>query len=227
MKEMSGATALGMAALIGLGLSAPPAEAGYIVTLTQMGSNVVATGSGTIDLAALSFFSPQDPLAAQVDPANGEINIGFGAVFGAFDLYKGITGPTNFGNGGFTDAQTTSGDPVGISGSGKFLLGLPLLLALRGYVSGSPLSDSATFDNQTFATLDATPGTYVWKWGSGATADSFTLLIGTAPPPGVTVDTMPASCPFFTLVVVCTQYNYSFSDLLGNRGWCLYRSSIT
>jgi hypothetical protein len=56
------------------------------------------------------------------------------------------------------------------------------VLALpENYVSGSPLSDSSTYDNQNFASLDVTPGVYVWTWGSGATADSFTLDIGAAP----------------------------------------------
>lgn len=43
--------------LVGAGLSAPPAQAGYLVTLTQQGSDVVATGSGTIDLTDLSLNS--------------------------------------------------------------------------------------------------------------------------------------------------------------------------
>jgi len=34
----------------------PAAQAGYIVTLKQVGPNVVATGSGAIDLTGLSFF---------------------------------------------------------------------------------------------------------------------------------------------------------------------------
>ena len=42
-------TAFGVALLIGAGLAAP-AQAAYTVTLPQVGSNVVATGSGTIDL---------------------------------------------------------------------------------------------------------------------------------------------------------------------------------
>jgi len=37
-------------------LSVRPAEAGYTVTLQQVGTNVVATGSGAIDLNGLTFF---------------------------------------------------------------------------------------------------------------------------------------------------------------------------
>jgi hypothetical protein len=48
----------------------------------------------------------------------------------------------------------------------------------QGYVSGDPLSDSATYTGATFASLGVTPGTYVWTWGSGADADNFTLQIG-------------------------------------------------
>ena len=55
LKQIGGAAAISMAMVIGSGLSAPPAQAAYIVTLAQVGSNVVATGSGTIDTAGLSF----------------------------------------------------------------------------------------------------------------------------------------------------------------------------
>jgi len=72
-----------------------------------------------------------------------------------FDLYGGlITGPTNFGSGLGTFANTGSGDFVGIN-----VLGGTLAVP-QGYVSGSALSDSMTFNNATFESLGVTTGTY-------------------------------------------------------------------
>jgi hypothetical protein len=48
----------------------------------------------------------------------------------------------------------------------------------RNYVSGRPLMSTLTWDNATFVSLGVTPGTYVWTWGSGVNAGSFTLQIG-------------------------------------------------
>jgi hypothetical protein len=56
VKRLRSAAALGLAMLIGSGLSAAPAQATYLVTVVQQGNNVVATGSGTIDLAGLRFY---------------------------------------------------------------------------------------------------------------------------------------------------------------------------
>ncbi|HEX5325292.1 MAG TPA: PEP-CTERM sorting domain-containing protein [Acetobacteraceae bacterium] len=169
------AAAIGAAMLIGTALSAPPAEAGYIVTLTQVGTDVVATGSGTIDLTGLTFNrTAGDPAA--VFPSAGGIITGPATVTSE-DAYGGFSGPASFGSGGFSFADSGSGDVVGIVSS-TGLLSVP-----SGYVSGSALSDTATYDNQTFATLGITPGSYVWTWGSGTDADSFTLDVG-VPEPG-------------------------------------------
>jgi hypothetical protein len=177
-----GAAALGAAMLIGSGLSAPPAQAGYVVTLTQQGSNVVAIGGGTIDLTGLTFLGNLSIDGAEISPdANvGAIQTGPTTSPQPISQYTGFTGPFSFGPDtdiGGTLASSGSGDTVAIFGGTDKLLDVP-----QGYVSGSPLSDTATYDNQTFATLGATPGTYVWTWGSAATDDTFTLQIGPAVP---------------------------------------------
>lgn len=57
-------------------------------------------------------------------------------------------------------------------------LGVPL-----AYVSGSALSSSMEFANQTFASIGLKPGTYIRTWGSGSNADSLTVRIGPAAVP--------------------------------------------
>jgi len=55
-----------------------------------------------------------------------------------------------------------------------------------GYVSDTALSSSATWLNNTFASLGLTPGTYVWTWGDGGANERFVLDI-TVPDGGSTV----------------------------------------
>jgi hypothetical protein len=174
LNEIGGAVTLGMAVLIGFGVITPAAQAGYVVTLEQVGRNVVATGSGPIDLTGLSSAGP-GLSGARVFPDGAEIITGPVGSEGLLrsDLYTGYTGPTSFGSGGETIPNTGgSGDIVGI---GRF--GIDLVVP-SGYASGDPLSDTATYLNQTFASLGAIPGTYVWKWGSGASNNTFTLQVG-------------------------------------------------
>jgi hypothetical protein len=176
VKRVAGPAALGVATLIGSGLSAPPAQAGYVVTLTQQGSNVVATGSGILDLTGLSLTITGDTSQAGIFPAGGLINTG-PTTATPVDLYTGTTGPTSFGSGSFLPASSGSGDPVNIQGS------IDNLVVPAGYVSDSrTLSDTSTYSGQTFASLGVTPGTYEWTWGTGAD-QNFTLQIGPAAVP--------------------------------------------
>lgn len=171
--RIASAAALGAAAVMGSGLYVQPAQAGYVVTLAQEGSNVVATGSGTIDLADLIFVGSGNGDEAGVSGGLGIIVVG-PVNFQPSDGYGGFAGPTSFGGLGLITASSGSGDRVGIDqDSGE-------LFVPAGYVSGSTLSSSATWDNKTFSSLGVTPGTYVWNWGSGASADSFTLHVGAA-----------------------------------------------
>jgi hypothetical protein len=81
------------------------------------------------------------------------------------------------GVGGLTSASSGSGNVVEIIGAFNDLA-VP-----SGYVSGNFLSDMSTYDNQTLASLEVTPGTYVWTWGPTALDDTFTLVIPAVPEP--------------------------------------------
>jgi hypothetical protein len=172
-------------------LSVRPAQAGYTVTLQQVGPDVVATGSGAIDLTGLTF-SGSTSLDPAIRPAIGHFGnrtlsafINTGPTSSTVDFYVGASGPESFGTLVFTSASSGSGDMVGISvgGTNGNFLSVP-----RGYVSGNALSDSATYIGKTFATLGVTPGTFVWTWGPGAN-QNFTLDVVAAAvsgtPPGL------------------------------------------
>jgi hypothetical protein len=125
--------------------SVRPAQA-YTVTLEQVGPNVVATGSGAFDLTGL-----QDPATALaqslINPFLGNIITGSSnPPGGACDAYGGaFAGPSTLGGGPQTFASNGTGDIAGMLFNG----GNPLFTALlvpEGYVSGTALSDSATYE---------------------------------------------------------------------------------
>jgi hypothetical protein len=154
-----------------IGLSAPSAQAGYIVTLAESGGDLVAKGSGAIDLTGLTFGGSGD-FATTLSAAGAYIFTG-PTGNSAADVYTDVSGPTNLGPGlgGPIEPSSGSGDIVGIVGADR------ALLVPKGYVSGDPLSDTSTYLDQTFARQGLTPGRYVWTWGDGAD-QNFTLVIG-------------------------------------------------
>ena len=158
---------------------ARPAQA-YTVTLHQVEANVVATGSGAINLTGLTLFitsTPQAEVFAQV----ALITTGQSSV--DVPTYIGSSGPTSFGSGMGFLPNTSSGDFVGIQGH------IGHLFVPAGYVSNHTPSDSMTFTGATFASLGVTPGAYTWTWGTGLANQNFTLQIGpaTVPDSGSTV----------------------------------------
>jgi hypothetical protein len=138
-----------------------------------VGANVVATGSGTLDIKDLTFSGFDSyTFPADIQSGWGVIRTGSGSETQYFTNM--FAGPTSFGSDMLdTFANSSSGDYVGIFPETP----TGTVQVPEGYISGSSLSSTATWDNQTFDTLGVTVGTYTWTWGSGADADSFTLDI--------------------------------------------------
>jgi PEP-CTERM motif len=159
-------------------LTTPRAEAAFVAVFTEDGSNVVASGSGTINLTDLTFAQtlPGELTQAAVNPSLPGYASG---ISDTTALYDGdISGPTSWGAGGVTLASSSFGDVVGLYHTKVFFLLVP-----DGYTSGSPLSSNATYAGASFASLGVTPGTYGYSWGLGTNADTLTVEIGGAGSP--------------------------------------------
>ena len=159
----------------------------YIVTLEEIGSNVVATGKGDIDLTGLILLGGgfEFPL---VGPSDATLLTGGPA---AVDVWEGtvsslIVGPSDFGTGLLFPASVGAGAMVGVSRTA--ICSVICIVVPEGFVSGHHVVDIAAYDFATFASLGVTPGTYVWGWGTGAD-QTFTLEIGSTP--------LPAALPLF------------------------------
>ncbi len=161
-------------------LSAPSAHAAYVITFQQVGSDVIETGGGSLDLADLSVGAFGTPRDASVDPLQGRV---FSGVFNGADTWFGEFEPESivgFGTKLTTNASSTSGGPIGFASG---VADLTYLIFPAGYVSGTPLSDSSTYLDATISSLGLTPGDHVWNWGSGEHADTFTIDVVAPPVP--------------------------------------------
>jgi PEP-CTERM motif len=179
------AAALGLAAVGGQAQATVVSEPGAVIDIHEGVGDVVATASGSLDLTGLTLGSPGlITTPGFVSPADGVVSVGAGG--GSFNEYVGISGPASFGTGSFTPGSSGSGGPVGVERSAS---PFPFLIVPFGYVSGSPLSGSSTFDG-TIASLGLRPGTYVYTWGSSpsllAEDGSLTVVVGAGaiPEPG-------------------------------------------
>ena len=142
---------------------------GLIVTISEVGSDVIMSGSGSLNLTGLVEGSVQAGWG--INGTLGTWAIGpsssfFGRKYqgNAFSTY-----PTSFGSG-YTSPTSFTGDAFGIQNGS---LGKDIIVPI-GYTSGSPLSGTVTFANKTISSMGLTPGIYLYNWGS----DSITLQIG-------------------------------------------------
>jgi hypothetical protein len=177
-----------LCACVTLMLLPPTSDGGFIVTFSQDGANVVASGSGTLNLAALTD-GGANGLSAGVQ-ANA-LTIVTGATPDTGQVYyTGITGPTSIGPGTiFFGAESGTGTAIGMNANvAQNIYGTPELLVSDSYVSGDSTTSTATWDNTTISELGLAPGTYTYTWGSGADSDFYEVIV-----PGVSAVPEPRS----------------------------------
>ncbi|MFC5342296.1 hypothetical protein ACETK8_13605 [Brevundimonas staleyi] len=167
------------AIVFALGLGSP-AHAEYTFSVQQVGPDVVVTGSGTLNTTALTMPGAQTAFGA--NGAMTSVSVITGACGGAVAVrqFTGMTGPTSLPVSTTTLGSSGSGDCVAFT---TVLNGGPSVWIPSAWTPGDPFSSTNTFSGQTLASMGLTPGTYVWSWGSGPTADRYILRIGPPPVP--------------------------------------------
>lgn len=157
-------------------LTASTAKSEFIINMTEVGNDVVAIGSGTLNIIELSKIEGTGIVEPYLSPHTPAINIGAPSLIETdLDIYRGVNrGPLDFGAYGSSVASFGTGDFFSFD---SFDIQL-----IKGYTSGSMLSSTATWSNDSFVTLGLTPGSYTWSWGSGSNADFIQLNIITAVP---------------------------------------------
>ncbi|MBE7159188.1 MAG: hypothetical protein INR62_12285 [Rhodospirillales bacterium] len=169
---------LTLAAAAALGLMSGTASASVIITVSQMGADVVASGTGTLDLTGL-----KDAGAFSLVPAiQGYFSyFGSGGSGDKVEGYTPIGGPDQIGPGTSVSSTSSTGDDF------AFDIYYANVFVPVGYAGGL-LTFSSTFDGTTISGLGLTPGQYTFTLPS----DTIVLNIG-----GMSTVPLPASAPMF------------------------------
>ena len=141
----------------------------FNVTISQVGPNVVWSGSGSFNLTALTSAGPGGTVGGY---NSGQAIWAIGPNT-SVDTYSGtITYPLTFGTSS-VGVTSNTGSTFGIlpGGSGR------LLYVPSGYVSNTNISGTSTYANTTIAGAGLTPGTYTWSWGTGGNTSTLVMII--------------------------------------------------
>jgi hypothetical protein len=159
----------------------------FNVTISQVGPDVVWNGSGSFNLAALTFagtnavgggYAANQAIWA-IGPSTTQ------------DTYSGVTTfPASFGTGS-APVTSNTGSTFGILPDG--FIGRSLYVP-TGYTSNTIISGSSTYASQTIAGMGLSGGTYTWSWGSGGNTSTLVMTIesaGVTPTPTETSTNTP------------------------------------
>jgi len=168
--------AIGVALLAaGMTLAAGSAQATVRVDITQSGTDVDVTASGSLDLTGAAFDHQQN-YSTGIIPGGSNWYVALGTTPG-MDWYQltGTTLPYGTSSNYFTSADTT-GDAFSIWGYGG---GTPLVGLPTGYTSGTSIAASMVLHGETIADMTLMPGVYTFTTPS----DSIILTISAVPEP--------------------------------------------
>ncbi|MDH5857247.1 IPTL-CTERM sorting domain-containing protein [Lampropedia aestuarii] len=157
------------------------AQAAVVITIDQVGDDVVLKGSGSIDTrnglrrshstnppAGSAGVYRMRPLTAYIAAHSNELAV-----------YQGMEGPETIGPGYIGPGRYTVANQY----SGGNLVLDRTLIAFDGSAAlPIPIDFSMTFENQTLETIGIDVGRYKWTWGTPEDGDSLTVCAGLPAP---------------------------------------------
>lgn len=160
------------------------ASAGVIVNVSQSGSDVVLSMSGSLSnlgtgYQATGSFPSEAMMIVYRDPIDSfmnrdQFNISKSGSIN-YSSYSKISGPgPSWGNNFMLTTASSFASSIDM-----FIFGSEGLAINSSYVFGTAITGSATFNNKTLANLGLTnQGSYVYTVGSGSNTDTVTFNIG-------------------------------------------------
>lgn len=161
---------LGLIAVGALAASGSASSA-VIFTISQVGGDVVITGSGSYDLTGAALIGG----GVQDGYINSSLGLAVGGPFGPVDFYALTENPGAFGTGHYLDGSPDVGDRFGLD-----VINLGGFITVPQDYAGGLLAGSTIFSGQTYASLGLTAGSvYTYRIAN----DSMTLRV--VPEPGM------------------------------------------
>lgn len=145
------------------------ARAAIVLTVSQVGPDVVISGSGSLNITGITPLFNSGWVLPSGSRDSARVGAGTALAFGS------LSGPATMGTGGAGGqfASSTTGVPFGITTFNS------RYFVPQDYVSGESLSGTATYNGVTLASLGFAEGTYVYT--IPVTGDTITVIV---PAPG-------------------------------------------
>jgi hypothetical protein len=146
-------------------------RADLVFTIEQVGNDVVTTGTGSLDITGVPIYGNGYGTPFLI-PNTAAVGVGSTSSL-HYEEFQGLSGPTSFGSGGIFSPSSGSGDVIALNGA-YHLIAVPWL-----YVSGTSISGTDAYDNQTLSSLGLTSGTYTYTFSD----NTITVQISSAAVP--------------------------------------------
>lgn len=164
--------------LLAVGLLAGQAQAAILVNVNEVGSDVVFTFSGSLNLAStLGKETDRNGFSLHDVQSNAAFLRSVSANVDDYNL--NLTASPAFGTGAYISGGISTGDSLLLESAG-----FNQIWVLDGYVSGALMSGTMTFTGRNFTSMGLFSGVYDWTWANNGVGDYARITIGAVPEPG-------------------------------------------